>query len=280
MVTEKNQEISYLDLLLLMAENFKLLLFAPTVVVLLVIFSGLLSPQTFTSESVFSVTGPGSPLALERMESQLILDRAASTFPPFNGLSKLQARNKTKEYLKFDIGKDKLLTLRVTTDDPKQSQNLSNAVFEEWKRSDIVGDLARAELEQRLTYAKAGLDAVSIAIDSIKSSGRVTAHNNIYLNNSAALLEPMSEMQIRYLSDLLSIYKELQGVSRLEVLQTSTLPVEPDARGRFSLALRTYFLVFIALMSILLIRRMWHDSSKIPLNAKKQALIKSAIGLR
>jgi LPS O-antigen subunit length determinant protein (WzzB/FepE family) len=279
-VSDKNHEISYLDLILILAENIKLLILIPFCAALIVFCVGYFKPQTYTSEAIFSVTGPASAIAMERMQSQLVLDKVVSSFAMFKGMPTKQARERLIDQIKIVIGKDMLLILEVTTDNPEQSKSLSIAIVEEWTRSDVFGIADRVDLEKRLAYAKTGLDAVNAAIATIKSSGKIASNNSFSTESASSLSQSLSEMQIKYLSDLVNIYRELQGVSHLNIKQSATLPAHADARDRGGFIIRTYFGVFIFLVLFLFARRLWVNCGKNSEIAEKQALIKKALGFK
>jgi hypothetical protein len=279
-MNEKNQEISYLDLILLMAENIKLLILVPFFVALAVFCVGYFKPQNYTSEAIFSVTGPSSAIAVERMQSQLVLDKVVSSFPMFNGMPRKRAREQLADQIKFVIGKDMFLMLEVTTNNPEQSRNLLIAILEEWTRSDVFGIAGRADLEQRLAYAKTGLDAVNSAISTIKSSGKTASGNKLTPDAATSLSQSLSEMQIRYLSDLSITYKELQSVSHMDIKQAATLPTDANARGLGGLIVRIYFGVFAFLVLFLFVRKLWLNGGKNNEIAEKQTLIKIALGFK
>jgi hypothetical protein len=265
---------------LILAKNVKLLIFLPlflAIVAICIVFS---IPKTYTSEAIFSVTGPASSIALERMESQLVLDKVVSKFSIFKGMSKIQAREQLKERIKVIYGRDKILILEVTTDNPDQSKNLATAMFEEWMQSDVFGMSERENLEQRLSYAKTGLDAVNAAIVNIKNRGVIVSGDKLSLDNSVSLLRSLSDMQIKYLNDLMNIYKELQDVSQLDIKQSPTLPVDGNPRGGVKIVIKAYLITLILLIIFVIFRDTWLNSNNDPDLKRKREEIKIALRLR
>lgn len=83
MHAEEN-EISLLDLLVIVAENLKLLILGPVVVGLLALGIGYALPQSFTSRASLSLGDSGKAVEA-MMRSPAVLDVVLSQFPASSG---------------------------------------------------------------------------------------------------------------------------------------------------------------------------------------------------
>ena len=273
---EENQ-VSMLDLLLVIAENIKLLLIGPLVIGLLSLLVGFALPQSFTSQAIL-VSAPAQ--AAPMLTSPLVLDPVINTLNWSDEVSIESARLRLASQIKAVMGKDTLLRLDVTADKPEKAQKIANLVIDSYLKTTRPGELDRADLEKRLSYAQNSLASVSKLIERITSDGSGMLNKPITLGMSGTSVVALGELQARYLGEVLSIPRTLQGLSRDIVVQPPTLPTEAVAPKRGLIALMSVLLSGIALLLWVFARKAWVSTKQDPRTANKQARLRAAMGFK
>jgi hypothetical protein len=223
----EESEVSVLDLLLVVAENLRLLVLGPILVGLLALAGAYLVPQSYISQAILALPTAPATQAAAMMVSPLVLDPIIESFNLSEGRSKELTRSGLASQIKAAVGKDGLLRLDVTAHSPAQAQAIANAVIDNWLKSTVPGDLARADLEKRLSYAQTSLNAVTRLIGRLDSEVGTNLSKPLTRGEAGTSFVGLGELQARYLGEVLSIPRELQGLSRDVVKQPPTLPTEP-----------------------------------------------------
>ena len=292
-VVEVEKEVNLLDLLVVVAENLKLLILGPFVVGLLALGIGYALPQSFTSQAILALptstpTSMPTPMpmpmptstptqASAMMVSPIVLDPVIESLNLSGGHPIQLARTELASQIKATVGKDGLLRLDVTANTPIKAQSIANAVIDTWLKSTVPGEQDRADLEKRLAYAKTSLESVRSLLD------RLTAEGSAHLNKPLTRGEPgtsilaVGELQARYLGEVLSIPRSLQGLSRDVVKQPPTLPTEPVAPKKSLLAFLAALGSGFALLLWVFARQAWKNAAQDPEAAAKQAKLLAAL---
>jgi hypothetical protein len=178
------------------------------------------------------------------------------------------------------MGKDSLLRLDVTAGKPEEAQKIANLVIDSYLKTTRPGELDRADLEKKLSYAQNSLASVSKLIERITSDGAGILNRPITLGMSGTSVVALGELQARYLGEVLSIPRTLQGLSRDIVVQPPTLPTEAVAPKRGLIALMSVLLSGIALILWVFARKAWVSTKQDPRTANKQARLRAAMGFK
>lgn len=280
---DNEDEVSLLDLLVVVAENIKLLILGPLLVGALVLGVGWFLPSQFTSVAI--VTLPvGVPMAAgvqssafnlpllqmptpaqaaTLMLSPVVLDSAADSLKLSGSSSALVFLNQVKA----TVGKDQLLRLEATADTPVAAQMLVKAVLAAWLQSTLPGPQERSALDTRLAYAQKTLDAVTQMLTQAASGG-------------GANMMVASELQARYLTEVVTINRALQGLTPEVITQTPTLPTEPAPSKKKLAALLALIGTGFVLLVFVFMRQAWNGARFDPESAQKQARVRAALGLK
>lgn len=275
-IVEENQ-VSLLDLLLVVAENIKLLVLGPLVIGLLSLLAGFAFPQSFTSQAIL-VSAPAQ--AAPMMKSPLVLDPVINALNLSGSTSMESARLRLAGQIKAVMGKDALLRLDVTAGKPEEAQRIANLIIDSYLKTTMPGELDRADLEKRLSYAKSSLESVRKLIDRITSDGSGMLNKPITLGEAGTSIVALGELQARYLGEVLSIPRTLQGLSRDAVIQPPTLPTEAVAPKKSLIAFMAALVSGFALLLWVFMRKAWVNTQQDPLTAKKQARLRAAMGFK
>jgi len=273
-------EVSLLDLLLVVAENIKLLVLGPFLIGLAALGVGYVLPQSFVSQAILALPTATATQAAAMMVSPLVLDSIIETYKLGEGKPIQSARDSLAKQVKAVVGKDGLLRLDVTDHSPVQAQTLANAVIDGWLKSTVPGDRERQDLEKRLEFAQNGLKSVTTLVDRLAVDGAVSLGQPLTRGDAGASLVAVGELQARYLADVLAIPRTLQGLSRDVVKQPPTLPTEPVAPKKSLIAVMAALASGFALLLFVFVRQAWKNAAADPEAAAKQNQLRRAFGLK
>jgi LPS O-antigen subunit length determinant protein (WzzB/FepE family) len=273
----EEQDISLMDLLLVLAENIKLLLIGPLLVGLVALAIAFGLPQSFTSQAIL-VSTPTQ--AVSMMASPLVLDPVIKILDFGQGQSIEGARAQLASQIKATFGKDALLRLDVTASSPADAQKLANLIIDQYLKSTIPGAMDRIDMEKRLAYAKVSLESVRSLIERITTGGAGYLNKPITLAEAGTSVVALGELQARYLGDVLSIPRALQGLSRDVVIQPPTLPTIAVAPKKSLIAVLAALASGFVLLLWVFVRRAWQTSAQDPLGGEKQARLRAALGFK
>jgi len=175
------------------------------------------------------------------------------------------------------VGKDGLLRLDVTAHSPAQAQTIANAVIDTWLKSTVPGEQARADLAKRLSYAQTSLDAVTRLISRLDAGGAASLNKPLTRGEAGTSFVGLGELQSRYLGDVLSIPRELQGLSHDVVKQPPTLPTEPVSPKKGLIAALAAIASGFVLLLWVFLRQAWRQSAQDPSIAEKQGRFVAAL---
>ena len=280
-------ETSLLDMLVVIAENLKLLVLGPLAAGLVALGICYLVPQSYTSEAIIAlpntspiVTSTATAQAAALMTSALVLDPVIASLRISEGRPIQVVRMKLVNQVKAVVGKDGLLRLHTTADSPEQAQKIGNAVISAWLRTTIPGVEEKADLEKRLESAKASLDAVERLLKRITTEGASNLTQPLTRGEAGTSIVAIGELQTKFLGEVLSIPRTLQGYSREVVKQPPTLPTEAVAPKKALIAVLATLGSGLLLLVGLLIRRAWQTAGQNASVAKKQSELLVALGAK
>lgn len=281
-------EVSLLDLLLVVAENLKLLILGPFFVGLLTLIIAYVLPQSFTSQAILALPTP-RPMptptptptqAAAMLVSPLVLDPVIKTLNLAAGGAVEPVRARLVSQIKATVGKDGLLRLDVTDVTPLQAQATSNAVIDSWLKSTAPGDQDRADMEKRLAHAKASLASVNSILDRLGSGDTIFFNKPLTVGDAGTGLVTVSELQARYLTEVLSIPRWLKGLSRDVVVQPPTLPTEPVAPKKGLISGLAVLGSGFALLLWVFMCQIWRNAVQDPQSAEKLSKLRIAMGFK
>ena len=275
-------QASLLDLLLVLAENAKLLLLGPLLAGLLALAMSYTLPQQFVSEAILAVPAtPQSPAqAASLMRSPLVLDPVVAAFDLAKSRSINQARQSLADTVKSSVGKDGLLRLSVTGPSPAQAQAIANALIDAWLKTTKPGEQDRKDLETRLAYAKASLEGASGLLARLSKESAGYLAQPLTRGEAGTTLASVGDLQTRYLNEVLSVTRALQGLSRDVVVQPPTLPTEHVPSKKSMSAMLAALAAGFVLLVVVFVRRSWRKLAAQPEAASKLGRLRAAIKLK
>lgn len=277
MIIEED-EISLLDLLIVVVDNLKLLILGPVVVGLLALGYAFTLPPSFISQSILSVPSPQQ--AVTMMVSPLVLDPVIESLNLAAGRPMQAVRTGLVGQVRVEVGKDGLLRLDVTANTPAQAQTIANAIIDNWLKTTVPDEQDRADLATRLAYAKISLGSVRQLLDRMAADGGVSLQKPLTRGEAGTSIVAIGELQNRYLAEVLSIPRTLKGLTRDVVKQPPTLSTEAVAPKKRLIAVLAALGSGIALLLWVFMCWAWKNATQDPEAAEKQAKLLAAIGFK
>lgn len=275
------------DRLILILENWRLLILGPVLAFLVIYVICLLWQQSYTSYAILAIPiSPGQTVQLTQtpaqaaamMVSPLVLDPILVSMNLSEGRTLEKARKKLSDKIRSSVGKDNLLRLEVTANSPELAQKISDAIIETWLKTTAPGARERVDLEKKLENAKKSLEAVNLLIKRMSEEGSAMLSKPLTRGEAGSSLVALGELQGRYLTEVLAIPRSLQGLSMDVVAQYPTLPVEPSAPRKEMIAGMAALLSFFVLLVWIFLRRNWQLAAEVPALAQQQSRLLAALG--
>lgn len=275
---EVNAEVSPLDLLVVVAENLKLLILGPVLIGLLALAVSYALPQRFVSQSILALpASPQTPTQVTAiMVSPLVLDSVVASLRLTEGRSLQVARAALAKQINVTAGKDGLVRLDVTAKTPATAQTISNAVIDSWLVTTAPSARERLDLEARLAYAKSALFSVRGLLERLMSESTSNLNRPMTRGESGITMVAAGELQARYFSEVLTTTRTLQGLSRDVIMQPPTLPTESATNGGLFVLLATLGAGF-ALLLWVFVREAWRKAAQDREATEKQARVRAAV---
>lgn len=238
-IETKQSNEGFLDLLIVLSENRRILLAIPLVFGLLALAIAYFLPPQFTSKAILdlptapppgiSIQGfpPTNAQAAALMVSPSILDPVISALQLRDGSGGVVTSDELAKRIKVVASRDGLLRLDVSAGSPLDAQKTADAVIDTWLRSTAPQGDERASLEKRLEFAKLSLAAVRQFQERLLSEGRGVSSPASRWDVDASAVS-IGELQSRYFLESLNIPKYLRGLTREVVKQSPTLSMQPS----------------------------------------------------
>lgn len=272
-----DDEISLLDLLLTVSQNIKLLILGPLAAGLCALGITFALPDTYESVAILP-SDIGSTLRLAT-----VLDPVITKLDLAKGKPPEQARLALSGRIKFAQDKQtKLFTLTVSGDSPQQAQATAKAVLTSTYEFIRPRGISKERLELKLQHAKETLaDAkaataglLSILERGYKPESAVRAAGTELPRGYADLLNFVTNSY----ATVLSLEKELEGLTDEQLLQAPSLPEKPVSQKKALTATIAALATGFALLLFVFIRQGLRTAGADPASAAKLAAIRRALG--
>jgi capsule polysaccharide export protein KpsE/RkpR len=271
----EEDEISLLDILVTLAESWKLLVFGPLIAGLLAGALSFLWPQTFESVAIVRLS-----------EEEVALLHVASVLDPLIGkfglLAKADgieddARKNFKKRVLFAVDKKtKLATITVEAETPVQAQALAGAVIASLLRELQVKGQDKALLQKTIAINERAIESGQDAIESIQRSlkkGVISdqAQESAIKNTVAIISDNAKRAQEN------EEHRQKLEVRGAEVfVQQPSMPQRKTSPKRSLVVLLTAFVSGFALLLFVFVRKAWASAGQDEVAAAKIKLIKLA----
>lgn len=275
---EQDDEISLLDILVTLAESWRLLVFGPIVAGFLVGGLSFLLSETFESVAIVRLTEEevallhAAPVLDPLIEKFSLLDESGGNLD--------NARQSLKGRLSYVVDKKtKLATILAKGDTPNAAQALGrNAIVFLLKELQIKGQ-EKALIEKTISINTRAINSAEDALDSVlrslKRSGASDQAQEAAIKNLAVINSDIAKLS--KLNEELRQQLEPRGAE--VYVQESSLPQDKYSPKRIKIMLIASFLASLACLMFVFIKKSWRDASKNAVAAIKLKSIKRSFGI-
>lgn len=286
---QQDEENSLVDLLLVAAENIRLLVIGPLLVAAIAFGLMYMKPRTYVSQAILllpmpvptnvptRVRTPTPTQVVTILTSPKVLDPVVESMGLGRGGGLEAARKALAERVKATVGKDEFLRMDVAGNTPQEALATANALIDGLLKSTVPGEGDRQILEERHATVQIGLNAVNAMLKRLEVGEAVLQGPRASGNEGVVAA---GELQFRYLTELLTSSRELKGMSRDVVVLAPTLPDTAAPQKKALTAVLSAVAAAFILLLFVSLRQSWRSSAADPGTARKQARLRKALGLK
>ena len=281
---EENEGLSLLDLLLVVAENIRLLVLGPVVVGLLVWLGMGFLPVKFTSQAYLSVTLDSARAVEAVMRSPTVLNPVLAKFPSRFGVTERGREEMSKKFRFVAATSSQKSTstiskFEVDSESAERAQALSNALIDSWLSSTRPAPGYKQELERKQKLNQAALDAVSQLIARLTSETAKLIMPNVQYDLATTTAQ-LFQLRNGYVEANAVIELTLRGSTRDVVFSAPTLPSEPGDQKKQLVAVVPALASGFVLLLWVFAREAWRKAAQDSQSAEKQARLRDTLGFK
>lgn len=269
---DPDSELGLADLLLVLAENARLLVIGPLVAALVALAVGGLLPQRWESVTLIR---EASPTLVTMVTGPAVLLPVARAQGLSAGQSADEAVEKLRDRIKASFSpKDQVLTLIVVSDSPVAAQGLGLRIFEQLKVASAPTGSEKTRLETQMANIKRREEQIDGPIQALSARLRDAppAVASELARSFAQLISTAHQLN----ADRMGIAKLLSGLDESQLLQASSLPDRPQGRRLGLMALVAAMGAFGLLLVVAFFRLALRRAGSDPASAPKLILAREA----
>ena len=272
-----------MDLLLVVAENIKLLVLGPLVIGLMALGVAFTLPQSFASRAYLNL-GASGPEVQAAMQTPRVLDEVLKTHYPERELTQSVRTEFASKAIRMAPASGKktdagLYMLEITDSSPQKAHDVAVALIDGWLKSTTPAPDTKADLERKLKLTQESLESVNKLIE--RQTGEIAKVALPTLQFDVAQ-SGVSLLQLRsnYIDTIANIERQLEGTTRDVVFSPPTLPTEPVAPKKSLMAVLAALGSGFVLLLFVFMRQAWKNAAADPEAALKQNQLRRALGLK
>lgn len=278
----EEREIDLFDLLLVVADNLKLLVLGPLMVGLTALAICYVQPKIYTSQALLNL-GDSAKAVEAMMRSPTVLDVVLKQFPSPLGVSD-RARDELANKIQLGTGSTSqkagagITKLEVENESPARAQGLANALIDAWLATTKPPPESRLELMRKLKLNQDALEMVSQLLKRMASETTSLIMPNVQFE----LATPTAQLlQLRngYVDAIAAIEAQLRGQTRDVVASPPSLPTEATKPNKSLIAVLAALGCGFVLLLWVFFRQAWKDAAQDPETLKKIVQLRAAMKL-
>lgn len=269
------EKFTLLDILLVIAENLRMLVFGPLIAGLIAFLCVTLLPKTYVSTAILKAEQVTASL----MNSASVLDPVASNLGYTQKFELDEARLKLKKQIQVNFdSKDKLLNLTVQAETPQAAHALSQAILSQTYIKSQPRDSERMRLQKQLEQArireKDANQSAQILAKKLESTNMTGASE--VAQGYAQIIRVVQESQ----KAQADIEIQLNGIDSSALVQEPTLPSKHKESKRWLISILVaqaiaFFIIVYIFVNKSLINSKEDDNTTRKISDIKNALIKA-----
>ncbi|PKO45370.1 MAG: hypothetical protein CVU30_00600 [Betaproteobacteria bacterium HGW-Betaproteobacteria-3] len=270
-------ETTLLDLLVVLAENLKLLIVGPLLAGACALGLSFVLPKTYDSVAILQADASIASL----MTSAAVLDPVIESL----GLGKDEtpgaARDRLREQVKASVGRtDKLLTLTVSAATAEQARAIATAVLEQTYAQSKPKGVERARLEDQLATVRERAKIADAAIAALGKQLVASAPSSATsLVEAARGYAELLNTSVATFTQTFSLTEKVEGLSPSRVVQPPTLTNQPSRPKKTLVAVGTTLATGVLLLLFVFARQAFSSANDAE-SARKLARIRQALGMK
>lgn len=267
---------SFLDVLLTLAENVRLLVFGSLLVGLCALGICFLVPKTYQSVSVLQADQSTASVML----TAAVLDPVIVSLGLDKSIDRDEARRKLLDQIKTSVGRiDKLLTLTVSARSPQQAQAIATALIQLTFQESRPKGTVRLRLESQLAEARLRLknaqEMGQILYRQLDGAGAGVNARAEVARGYAELLTATGAAQ----NQIVLLEAQLEGLSDAQLVQLPTLPENPSYPKKGLIAIGATLAAGLVLLIFIFMRQSFRNTLVSDKNSAKLLRIRKSVGL-
>lgn len=275
----EDDEISLLDILVTLAESWKLLVFGPLIAGVLAGALSFLWPKTFESVAIVRLTE--AELAL--LNTAPVLDPLVEKFgllAEFDSVQEDARQYLTKKIVgKFDK-KTNLVTITAAANTPERAQEMGKAVMDALLKELLPKGKNKDQIEQKIVNNEGVISNNRDALEQLQKqmgkSGSGDAALEVVMKYYASLTAEVAAKDL----ENIELRKNLLIKGPEVYVQQASLPQRKVSPKRSLVVLIAIFASGFALLIFVFIRKAWTSAAQDADSAKKLAIIKRSLGIQ
>lgn len=278
----EDNEIDLLDLLIVIAENIKLLILGPLLVGIAALGIAYTLTPTYESQSILNPNKPSlnvpGPLLVSYIKSADVIEAVAHQLNFEPDLSPEQRYKKLDSKLHVSVGKlESLVTLRTTGATPEAARELNTTVW------DVVLPLTRpraTEQEQLTALLKAEQERLASGEKMEQATVKLLLESGGNAESAARVYSDLLAANSARLRTIAGIESQLAGLTTENLAQLPTLPEAALKPKKGFIAVAATLAAGFVLLLFVFARSAWRNASGHPEQAEKIQRLRRAVGMK
>lgn len=279
--TPPDDEIDLLDLMVVLAENIKLLILGTLLASLIGLALAFAWPSTFESTSILSINKSELTLSDQVIASYTkstdVLESAAQKIGFEPDISTARRLKKMDKLVEVSVGKgdSPLVTLTTRGPNPEQAQKLNAAIWEKVLPRTAPRGANLERLEQQLTSERSRLASA----EALEASTLKQLQGGASSESLSRLYGELLSANSRRQEFIARLEAQIEGLTMESLTQQPTLPELPSKPNKLLIALGVTAVGGMFLLLFVFIRQALRSASQNPEQAKKVTRLRAAFGL-
>ncbi|HEY4663535.1 MAG TPA: Wzz/FepE/Etk N-terminal domain-containing protein [Comamonas sp.] len=221
-----SDEFDLLDLLIVVAENLKLLVLVPLIVGLAALGIAFAIPKTYESQSILSPSKPGLDISGQVLASYIksadILEAVANDIGLEPNASAEQRFKKLEQRISVSVGKnDQLVTLKTQGNSPESARDLNTTI---WKHVLPLTIPRSRDMERLQAQLKAEQERLQAGVNLEAQMTKLVAQSESITEGNANLYGELLAANSARLRAIATLEAQIEGLTTENLAQQPTLP--------------------------------------------------------
>ena len=273
-----DQEIDLLDLLVVAAENVKLLVLGPLIVGLLALGGAYALPKTYQSVSVLSTDEVNPAVVGSWATSGDLLAPVLEELGLFKDKSKEEAVRRAREIVIVAVGKqDKLVTLTTQGETPDAARQLNQRMLDQLVQYSRPTGAKKTAMQFQLDTQKVSL-AAAVALE--KHLGNLLISSKLATEAQSRVFSDLLRSKTELVARVAQLQLQLEGLNASNVVQAPSLPERPIKPKKAVVAVSATLLSAVGLVLFVFVRQSLRKAASGSETAAKLQRIRRSLGFR